>query len=106
MNNSGSGVTSYTEFHSDEMRLFKGGLRYGDSQLVINNQMADKRVHDKFSYSRGTIYHSRSPNNQFLAFHYMHGGVRKFFIDRFLYQVLYKRLLRPLWLPATLYFSC
>ncbi len=106
MNKSGGGVTQYSEYHSDEMRLFGGGLRVGGSAVKIDNHMGDKRVHDKMSYNRGTIYHSRSPNTQFLNFHFLYGGPKKFFIDRFLYQTVYKRVLRPVWLPFLLTFTC
>ena len=106
MNKSGSGLTHFTEFHSDEMRLFNGGLRQGNTQLRVDAKMGDKRVHDKLSYSRGVIYHSRSPNAQFLNFHFLHGGLKTFVFQRFLYQTVYKRVLRPAWLPFTLMFTC
>jgi len=106
MNKSGSGLTHFTEYHSDEMRLFSGGLRAGGRNLQIDHAMGDKRVHDKMSYNRGTVYHSRSPNTQYLNFHYLYGGSKKFFFDRFLYQTVYKRVVRPMWLPAFLAFTC
>ena len=106
MNKSGSGLTHFTEYHSDEMRLFSGGLRTGGRDLRIDAAMGDKRQHDKMSYSRGVIYHSRSPNTQYLNFHYLYGGSKRFFFDRFLYQTVYKRVVRPMWLPGLLAFSC
>ena len=105
MNKSGSGVVNFDEYRSDEMTIFNGGLR-SDTQKIVKDLRGDGRNHhDKISYNRGVITHSRSPATQYFNFHYMYGGVRKYFIDRFLHQVLYKRILRAAAIPAVLTFS-
>ena len=55
---------------------------------------------------QGCIVHSRSPSNQQLNFHYMYGGFKKFFIDRYLVGTIYRNGLRIMWMPALLYFIC
>ncbi len=106
MNKQGSGLTYYDVYYSDEMRLFNGGLRTGGRAISIDARMGDKRVHDKMSYNRGTVYHSRSPNAQFLNYHYLYGGTNTYFWKRFMYQSVYKRVIRPFWIPALLAFTC
>lgn len=55
---------------------------------------------------QGCIVHSRSPSNQQLNFHYMYGGFRKFFVERYLVGTLYRNGIRIMWMPALLYFIC
>ena len=105
MNKFGSGITHFDEYKSDEMTLFNGGLR-SDRKSILKNQKGDhKNEHDKMSYSRGTIMHSRSPANQYLNFHWYYGGSKKFFIQRYLHQVLYKRILRQTAIPVVVIVS-
>lgn len=65
MNLKGGGLTFVNDSTSDEMRMFRGGLRhiplfaeklrYNQSKYVINH-------HDTLNYERGVITHSRSPS--------------------------------------------
>ena len=50
--------------------------------------------------AKGFIQHSRSPSNQYLNFHYGYGGFKKYFLDRLLYQVVYRRNVRNWWFPG------
>ena len=105
MNKLGSGVTNYDEYKSDEMTIFSGGLR-SDTKKVIHNIRDDWRNHhDKISYNRGVITHSRSPATQYFNFHWMYGGFRKYFFQRFLYQVMYKRIIRVTAIPFVICYS-
>lgn len=107
MNIKGSGVTYYKDFHSDELRLFNGGLRnvaIGQNQLEYGRK-TPKEHEDYMSYSRGLVTHSRSPNTQFMNFHYMFGGPNKFVFKRFLYNNVYKRQLRIMWVPTSILFA-
>ena len=106
MNKHGSGVTHYDEYKSDEMMLFGGGLRSDRRTIVKDHLHFTKNHHDKMSYARGTISHSRSAATQYFNFHYLYGGPKKFFIDRWLYQVLYKRVLRSVSIPIIVVGSC
>lgn len=106
MNIKGSGVTYYRDYHSDELRLFNGGLRNvanGQHQLEYGRP-TPKEHEDFMSYSRGLVTHSRSPNTQFMNFHYMFGGPKKFIFQRFLYNNFYKRQLRVAWFPVSVAF--
>lgn len=49
---------------------------------------------------QGYIIHSRSPTTQYLNFHYMYGGFKKYFVDRWLIQHFYKSMVRMTWAPA------
>ena len=106
MNIKGSGVTYFKESHSDEMRLFQGGLRnIPHGQLSLEHGRYSPREHEDFlSYNRGSVIHSRSPHTQHLNYHFMFGGPRKFIFERLLYQNVYKRMIRPAWIPAGLLF--
>lgn len=107
MNIKGSGVTYYKDSHSDELRLFEGGLRNvaaGQNQLEYGRN-TPKEHEDFLSYMRGYVTHSRSPNTQFMNFHYMLGGPKKFVFQRFLYNNFYKRQLRVAWLPLSVMFT-
>lgn len=105
MNTRGSGIVHYDIIETDEMRLWAGGLREGGRALKIDRLNDEKSHHDRLSYNRGTISHSRSPTTMYMNFHYLYGGPKKFFIDRFLYQSVYKRIIRVIWFPATVTFS-
>lgn len=107
MNIKGSGVTYYKDSHSDELRLFNGGLRNvasGQEQLEYGRH-TPKEHEDFMSYARGFVTHSRSPNTQFMNFHYMLGGPKKFVFQRFLYNNFYKRQLRIAWFPLSAVFA-
>ena len=105
MNKLGGGLKHYDEYKSDEMVLFGGGMRSNNDVLVRDKLTQQYALHDKMSYSRGTVMHSRSPANQFMNFHYLYGGPKKFFFDRFFYQVLYKRIFRAAGIPLIVTFS-
>lgn len=107
MNIKGSGVTYYKDFHSDELRLFNGGLRNvanGQNQLEYGRK-TPKEHEDFITYSRGLVIHSRSPYTQFMNYHYMYGGIKKQFFQRQLYNNLYKRLVRVIWFPISAVFA-
>ena len=106
MNKVGSGVTHINLFHNDEMKTFTGGLRASTNIIFENNSSKAYTHHDKLSYERGTIIHSRSPATQYMNFHYMYGGIRTFFVQRYLYQQVYKRVLRPAVPVALFWFTC
>jgi hypothetical protein len=55
---------------------------------------------------KGAIIHSRSNANQQFNFHYMYGGVKKFFVDRWLVGSIYRNGFRIMWFPGFLYFIC
>lgn len=107
MEKQGSGVTYYSSSHSDEMQLFKGGLRAptkGQIRLELGKDLADNH-HDTLEYERGVIMHSRNPANKLLNFHYLYGGTKKYFFQRYLYQNAYKRVARLVWAPSLVFFS-
>ena len=85
MNKAGSGITSVNSFQSDEMRLFRGGLRNvpdGTNRMEIGKANNFWDGHDFLNYERGSISHSRSLFNQHFNYHYMYGGARKFIGER------------------------
>mmetsp|Transcript_63965 Transcript_63965/g.74397 ORF Transcript_63965/g.74397 Transcript_63965/m.74397 type:complete len:130 (+) Transcript_63965:39-428(+) len=102
MNKKGGGIAYVNEFQSDEMRLFRGGLRHNGvmpSKLIKDTRDSVRNYHDKFSYERGFVQHSRSPANQYLAFHFMYGGFRTYVLQRHFYQNWYRRGIRNYWFP-------
>ncbi|KAL4430517.1 hypothetical protein ABPG74_005442 [Tetrahymena malaccensis] len=109
MNVTGAGLTHVKDFHSDEMRVFRGGLRHiadKQSNLVYGSVNSSVRYyHDKMSYERGFIQHSRSPSNQFINFHFMLGGFRTYVLERFFKQVWYRRNIRNFWFPVLLSYT-
>eukprot|EP01017_Pseudomicrothorax_dubius_P027031 TRINITY_DN3069_c0_g1_i1.p1 TRINITY_DN3069_c0_g1~~TRINITY_DN3069_c0_g1_i1.p1 ORF type:complete len:130 (+),score=27.26 TRINITY_DN3069_c0_g1_i1:143-532(+) len=105
MNVKGGGISYVNDFHSDEMRLFRGGLRHiphGQGKLLYDSTNNIRNYHDKMSYERGFISHSRSPSNQRVNFHFMHGGFFKFVVQRHILQNWWRRNIRNWWLPITL----
>lgn len=107
MEKKGSGVTYYSQSHSDEMQLFKGGLRAptsGQIRLELGKDLVDNH-HENMEYERGVIMHSRNPANKLLNFHYLYGGVQKYWFQRYLYQNTYKRFLRLVWVPSLIVFA-
>lgn len=50
--------------------------------------------------TQGAIIHSRSSANQFFNFHYMYGGFRKFFVQRYVVNHIYRKCIRVVWLPV------
>jgi len=105
MNVRGGGIAHINDFHSDEMRIFKAGLRHvpaGQGKLTYDTTNYVRNYHDKFSYERGFITHSRSLSNQYFNFHFMYGGFKKYVIERHIYGNWYRRNIRTWWLPALL----
>eukprot|EP01016_Furgasonia_blochmanni_P036340 TRINITY_DN4143_c0_g1_i1.p1 TRINITY_DN4143_c0_g1~~TRINITY_DN4143_c0_g1_i1.p1 ORF type:complete len:175 (+),score=57.57 TRINITY_DN4143_c0_g1_i1:68-592(+) len=101
MNVPGGGLTHVNEFHSDEMRIFRAGLRHSNNTIVHDDiDRSVRAYHDKMNYERGFIQHSRSPSNQYVNFHFMYGGLKKYFLQRHLYQTWYRRNIRNFWFPA------
>ena len=107
METKGSGVTYYKTSHSDEMQIFKGGLRTprsGQIRLELGKDLVDNH-HETLEYERGVIFHTRNPNNKLLNFHYLYGGLRKYWFQRYIYQNAYKRFIRAVWIPSLFVFS-
>jgi hypothetical protein len=107
MEKKGSGVTYYKTSHSDEMQIFKGGLRApttGQIRLELGKDQVDNH-HEILEYERGTIMHSRNPNSRMLNFHYLYGGVQKYWFQRYIYQNAYKRYIRAIWAPCLFVFT-
>lgn len=50
--------------------------------------------------------HSRSPTNQQLNFHFMYGGFKRYWVDRYLVGSLYRNGFRAMWFPGFLMFVC
>jgi len=87
MNTQGSGVTYLKTSHSDELKLFNGGLRavpFGQKNLEMHRNFMDDQ-HDMLDYQRGVIVHSRSPVARQLDYHGLYGGSFKFWVQRYLY---------------------
>ena len=55
---------------------------------------------------QGAVIHSRSASNTYFNFHYMYGGFKKFFVDRYLVGSLYRNGFRVMWLPGLIFFIC
>lgn len=102
MNQKYSGLSYYRDYHSDDMRFLRGGMReVSKFQFLMERHKNDvSNHHDVFSYERGTVYHSRNPCHQKINFHYMYGGVKKFLVDRYFVNYWYKRYIRNLWGPT------
>jgi len=58
----------------------------------------------KFNLFQGCIVHSRSPTNQYVNFHWMFGGFKKYFVDRWFINHFYKKWIRLTWAPALIYY--
>ena len=107
MEKSGSGITYLKETHSDEMRVFRGGLK---STLMIQtfherNKRNAFNTHDFFRYGRGLVLHSRSRVHQYFNYHYMFGGFKKYFLTRQMKNYMWKRVYQPLFLPILLSYT-
>ena len=76
METRGGGVTFYKESHSDELRLFNGGIRSvpaGQHRLEHGRNEVDNH-NDYLDYERGTILHSRNPTTRYMDYHNHFGG--------------------------------
>ena len=67
--------------------------------------------HDRIDYERvliiltqGCIVHSRSPSTQYFNFHFMFGGFKKYFVERWFIKHFYKKWIRLSWAPALVYY--
>lgn len=82
MNTKGSGVTFYKDSHSDEMKLYNGGMKaMASGQKVLEHgKRIPRNFHDILDYSRGTILHSRAPHNKRFLFHFYYGGGYKYYV--------------------------
>ena len=40
--------------------------------------------------TQGNIVHHRSPHNMYFNYHFLYGGFKKYFVDRYLMGYLYK----------------
>lgn len=53
--NLGGGLTYVSDFHSDEMQMFRGGLRHlpqHQNALIYNSKNSIHAFHDKLQYER------------------------------------------------------
>ena len=58
MNVKGGGLTYVSDFHSDEMQVFRGGLRHlpqHSGSLIKGTKDSIHAYHDKLTYERGWI---------------------------------------------------
>ena len=58
MNIRGGGLTDVKEFQSDELRVFRGGMRHVQKfqdHMVYNTSKTIRNFHDKQHYDRGWI---------------------------------------------------
>jgi hypothetical protein len=89
--------------------MFRGGLRHypeWNERLIYGTRETPLNYHDKMDYDRGTITHSRSPSNQYINFHFLYGGFKTYFWNRWFLNHYYRRTIRNWWLPVILYFTC
>lgn len=89
--------------------MFRGGIRHYpeyNEKLIYGTRDTPMAYHDKIDYERGLIIHSRSNSNQFINFHYMYGGFKTYFWDRWFMNHWYRRNLRNAWLPIVLCYLC
>ena len=104
----GGGLHYVADFTSTETQMFRGGLRHlpeYNEKLIYGTRDTPLNYHDKLSYDRGTVTHSRSPSNQYLNFHYLYGGFRTFFWDRWFMNHWYRKNLRNWWLPVLIWYT-
>lgn len=97
------------DFTSTETKMFRGGIRHYpeyNEKLIYGTRDTPMAYHDKIDYERGLIIHSRSNSNQFINFHYMYGGFKTYFWDRWFMNHWYRRNLRNAWLPIVLCYLC
>lgn len=98
-----------SDFTSTETKIFRGGLRHYpkyNEKLIYGTRDTPMAYHDRIDYERGCIVHSRSPSNQYINFHYMFGGFRNYFWNRWFMNHWYRRNLRNWWLPVLLWYTC
>ena len=72
--------------------MFRGGIRHYpeyNEKLIYGTRDTPMAYHDKIDYERGLVIHSRSNANQFVNFHYMYGGLKTYFWDRYWTTRLY-----------------
>merc|ERR1712224_420915 len=103
MNKRGGGLTKVNDFQSDEMKLFRGGLRNTTDhswKLIYDTPNTVRSLHDWLSYERGMISHSRSPHTQMMEFHHSYGGLYKWVVERYWKNVLWRRVVRVAWFPV------
>ncbi len=53
---------------------------------------------------QGCIVHSRSPTTQYMNFHLMYGGLKKYFVKRWFVNHFYKKWIRLTRAPALIYY--
>ena len=81
MDTKGGGLTHYELGNTKYMRLVYGeGLRVPKMQNRAWDR--EKYFYQKSSYTRGQIIHHRSNATQQWLFHFLYGGAKGFFIDR------------------------
>mmetsp|Transcript_7441 Transcript_7441/g.1000 ORF Transcript_7441/g.1000 Transcript_7441/m.1000 type:complete len:89 (+) Transcript_7441:73-339(+) len=86
MNIKGGGISYVNDFQAEDMKVFRAGLKnvpLHQAQLMKGTKRSVREYHDKMNYERGFIQHSRSNANQYINFHFMYGGIRKYVLERF-----------------------
>jgi hypothetical protein len=48
--------------------------------------------------------HARSPHNQNLNFHHSYGGFKKWIVERYLQNIIYRKIIRFAWMPGVVWF--
>ena len=103
----GGGLSHYEKGNTGYMRLAYGeGLRVPKQQWRAWDR--EKYYYQKSSFTRGYIFHHRSNATQQWLFHWLYGGVKGFFIQRWVVDFGLRVWFRIAWFPASFHFigSC
>ena len=96
-------MTHYEKGNTQYMRLAYGeGLRVPKTQMRAWDR--EKYFYQKSSYARGYIFHHRSNVTQQWLFHFLYGGVKGFFINRWFVDFGLRVWCRIAFLPASIHF--
>merc|ERR1712045_1101155 len=96
----GGGLTHYEKGNTGYMRLaFGEGLRVPKTQWRAWDR--EKYYYQKSSFARGYIFHHRSNATQQWLFHWLYGGFRGFFVQRWMVDFGLRVWFRIAWFPAS-----
>ena len=96
-------MTHYEHGNTKYMRLCYGeGLRVPKQQWRAWDR--EKYFYQKSSYARGYIWHHRSNATQQWLFHFMYGGAKGFFFDRWVMDFGVRVWMRIAFVPFTFHF--
>ena len=99
----GGGLQHYELGNQKYMRLcFGEGLRMPKQQWRAWDR--EKYWYQKGSYARGYIWHHRSNATQQWLFHFMYGGAKGFFFQRYIVDYGVRVWGRVAWLPISFHF--